>query len=167
MFGVNQLLIVNQILNKMNISYQVSEVKLTYETKIKQSERFKITSSKDIFLLMLKNWVLEQIEHRETFKIILLNQRNEVLGIYTVAEGGIAEISIDVRLILQAALLANASGIILVHNHPSGSVTPSNQDKVFTQQVSKAAKLMQITVIDHIILCRDNYYSFGDEGALN
>lgn len=65
----------------MNVSYQVSEVKLTYETKIKKSDRYKITTSRDIFLLMLKNWIIDQIEHRETFKIILLNQRNEVLGI--------------------------------------------------------------------------------------
>ena len=70
------------------------------------------------------------------------------------------------RIILQAALLTNATAIILAHNHPSGKLRPSRQDIVLTEQVKKAAEIMRITVMDHIILTDDSYYSFADEGQL-
>ena len=83
-----------------------------------------------------------------------------------ISEGGITETSADVRIILQAALLTNATAIILAHNHPSGKLRPSRQDIALTEQVKKAAEIMRITVIDHIILTDDSYYSFADEGQL-
>ena len=72
----------------------------------------------------------------------------------------------DIRVILQAALLTNSVAIILAHNHPSGNLKPSRQDMEITKQVKEAARLMRITVLDHLILTDAGYYSFADEGEL-
>ncbi len=78
----------------------------------------------------------------------------------------VPETSVDVRVILQAALLTNSVAIILAHNHPSGNLKPSRQDMEITKQVKDAARLMRITVLDHLILTDAGYYSFADEGEL-
>ena len=78
----------------------------------------------------------------------------------------ITETSVDVRVILQAALLTNSVALVLAHNHPSGNLRPSRQDMEITKQVKEAAKLIRITVIDHLILTDAGYYSFSDEGQL-
>ena len=97
---------------------------------------------------------------------MFLNQSNQILGYTLISEGGITETSVDVRIILQAALLTNSVAIILAHNHPSGSMKPSKQDMDITKQVKDAARLMRITVTYYIILTDAGYYSFSDEGQL-
>ncbi|MCL2860781.1 MAG: JAB domain-containing protein [Oscillospiraceae bacterium] len=148
----------------MNDLYNVSEVKLTYESNNKNKRKLKVNSSMKIYELMLKNW--EQIEYREAFKILLLNVSNQALGIHTVSLGGLTEATVDVRMILQGALLANASGIVCCHNHPSGNVKPSCKDDVMTLKIMKAAKTMDIELIDHIIISEYGYYSYKDNGRL-
>ena len=86
--------------------------------------------------------------------------RNKRCLLYTSSEGGISATYVDVRLILQSALLANATQVILAHNHPSGSMKPSTLDDVLTEKVKKAAELMEIHIADHIIL------SLFEEGIL-
>ena len=103
---------------------------------------------------------------RNTSKSCSLNQAKQVLGYTLISEGGITETCADVRVILQAALLTNSVAIILAHNHPSGSMKPSRQDMEITKQVKDAARLMRITVLDHLILTDTGYYSFADEGEL-
>ena len=83
---------------------------------------------------------------------MFLNQSSQVLGYTLISEGGITDTTVDVRVILQAALLTNSVALILAHNHPSGSMKPSRQDMEITKQVKEAARLMRITVLDHIIL---------------
>ena len=73
---------------------------------------------------------------------------------------------VDVRLIMQTALLAHSSSIILAHNHPSGQLKPSSQDDRITKKIKEAAKLMDIRIQDHLIVTGDNYYSYADEGRL-
>lgn len=73
---------------------------------------------------------------------------------------------VDVRLILQTALLAHSSNIIIAHNHPAGGLTPSSLDDAVTKKMKEAAKLMDITLYDHLIVTSDNYYSYADEGRL-
>ena len=141
----------------MDIDYQVGEVELSYKSTVRKKR--KIATSFDAYGMLLPTF-------REYFKVVLLNQAQEVLGYTQISEGGITETSADVRIILQAALLTNATAIILAHNHPSGKLRPSRQDIALTEQVKKAAEIMRITVIDHIILTDDSYYSFADEGQL-
>lgn len=151
----------------MDTTYQVSEVKLTYKNKVKTSERPVVKSSRDIYKLLINSvFDSETIDYRESLKLILLNRAGCVLGVHTVSEGGLAETSADIRIILQAAILGNASGIILSHNHPSGNLNPSVQDDLLTQRLHKAAKLMDISLLDHIIVTSEGYYSYADEGRL-
>ena len=150
----------------MNIDYKVGEVELSYKSNIKHSERMKVTCSKDAYKVLKATYRDGTMEHKEYFKILLLNKGRDVLGYTQISEGGISSTIVDVRVILQIAILCNASSIILAHNHPSGNLKPSNEDKELTTQTIKAAKLMNIQVSDHIILSEEEYYSFSDEGQL-
>ncbi len=148
----------------MNIDYKVGEVELTYKSTSKS--RNKIYSSEDAYKYLLPTYKKGTICYKEYFKVLFLNQANQVLGYTLISEGGITETSVDVRVILQAALLTNSVAIILAHNHPSGNLKPSRQDMEITKQVKDAARLMRITVTDHLILTDAGYYSFSDEGQL-
>lgn len=148
----------------MDMDYKVGEVELSYKSTSRKKQ--KITMASDVYGMLLPTFREGTISYKEYFKVMFLNQNQEVLGYTQIAEGGITETSADVRLILQAALLTNATAIILAHNHPSGSLRPSQQDISLTEQVRKAAEIMRIRVLDHLILSDDNYYSFADEGLL-
>lgn len=129
---------------------KVCDVKLTYNTKVKSSERPVIHNSEDIYRLLVDHVYNEgTIQHKEYLKLILLNNSSKVLGVSNISEGGITETSADIRIIMQAAILGNASSIILAHNHPSGSLKPSAQDDLVTANLRKAAKLFNIRVLDH------------------
>ena len=148
----------------MNIDYKVGEVKLSYKPKFKNQQ--KVTCSEDVYKYMLSTYKKGTICYKEYFKVLFLNQANQILGYTLISEGGITETCADVRLIMQAALLTNSVALILAHNHPSGSMKPSRQDMEITKQVKNAAQLMRITVLDHLILTDAGYYSFSDEGEL-
>ena len=148
----------------MNIDYTVGEVELSYKPKLKNLH--KIVSSEDAYKYLLPTYKEGTICYKEYFKVLFLNQANQVLGYTLISEGGITETSVDVRVILQAALLTNSMALVLAHNHPSGNLRPSRQDMEITKQVKEAAKLIRITVIDHLILTDAGYYSFSDEGQL-
>lgn len=148
----------------MNIDYTVGEVELTYKSTSRS--RSKIYSSEDAYKILLPTYKEGTICYKEYFKVLLLSQSNQVLGYTLISEGGLTETCADVRVILQAALLTNSVALVLAHNHPSGSLKPSRQDMEITKQVKEAAKLMRISVIDHLILTDAGYYSFADEGLL-
>lgn len=148
----------------MNIDYKVGEVKLSYKPKFKNQQ--KVTCSEDAYRYMLSTYKKGTICYKEYFKVLFLNQANQILGYTLISEGGITETCADVRLIMQAALLTNSIALILAHNHPSGNLKPSRQDMEITKQVRDAALLMRIKVLDHIILTDTKYYSFADEGML-
>ena len=148
----------------MKADYTVGEVELTYKSTSKA--RSKIYSSEDAYKVLLPTYKEGTIYYKEYFKVLFLNQASQILGYTLISEGGITETCADVRVILQAALLTNSVAIILAHNHPSGSMKPSRQDIEITKQVKDAARLMRITVTDHLILTDEGYYSFADEGQL-
>ncbi|BEG99816.1 JAB domain-containing protein [Bacteroides sedimenti] len=151
----------------MSNIYKVSEVKIIYHPKVKASERLRVYSSADVYKLLIDNFYdKDTIEHKESFKVVLLNQANKVLGVTSISEGGISETTTDIRIILQAAILSNASGIILSHNHPSGNIQPSGDDNRLTQRVKEAANIMKISLLDHLIISNEAYYSFTDEGLI-
>ncbi|MDR1201574.1 MAG: JAB domain-containing protein, partial [Tannerellaceae bacterium] len=137
----------------MEVSKVCEEVKLTYKPKVKASERPKVKCSQDIYQL-LKEHVFDEetIEYRETLKVILMNCGGHVLGFHTISAGGTTECCADVRVILQVALLTNANGIILTHNHPSGNAYPSHNDDFLTEKVRKCCQLMDIKFLDHLIV---------------
>jgi len=142
----------------------IAEVQLTYSTNVRPSERAKITCSKDADSIFRQ--VFPGLEHREYFYAMLLNRGNQVLGYYEVSKGGISGTVVDVKLILQAALKANASAIILAHNHPSGTLQASDADRKITQKIKTACTYLDIAVLDHLILTHFSYYSMADDGVL-
>jgi DNA repair protein RadC len=96
-----------------------------------------------------------------------MNRSNSVLGLLPVSKGGISGTVTDVRIILQAALKSNASGLIVCHNHPSGNLNPSESDSRITQKLKEAGNIMDIQLLDHLIISPENdYYSFADNGLL-
>ena len=148
----------------MDIDYTVGEVELSYKPKFKSPHQ--ATCSEDAYKYLLPTYKEGTICYKEYFKVLFLNQSNQVLGYTLISEGGLTETCADVRVILQAALLTNSVALILAHNHPSGNLKPSRQDIEITKQVKEAAKLMRISVTDHLILTDAGYYSFADEGEL-
>ncbi|WP_394364531.1 JAB domain-containing protein [Flavobacterium ginsenosidimutans] len=144
----------------------VSEIDLVYRTKVKNSERPHITSSRYAYNLIKDCWDPGKIEFLEQFKVLLLNQSNKVLGIYEASSGGITGTVVDIRLLFAAALKAGAVGLIITHNHPSGSLLPSNPDRYITAKIAQAGELLDIKLLDHLIITEESYYSFADEGAL-
>lgn len=146
--------------------HQVAEIQLTYKTDVKPSLRPKIASSKDAYQILIENWDHSKIEFVEQFKVMLLNRANKVLGIFEVSSGSVTGTVADPKLIFAAAIKANACGIILAHNHPSGNLLPSQADIELTRRMREGGKLLEVQVLDHLIVTSEGYYSFADEGVL-
>jgi DNA repair protein RadC len=151
---------------KENVVFQIAEIKLSYHPKVKASQRKKITSSEQAYDMLLQQWDQGAINFVEQFKAILLNRAHKVLGIYLVSTGGVSGTAVDPKLVFAAALKANASAIILAHNHPSGNLYPSEADKQLTRKIREAGKYLELPILDHVIVTPEGYYSFADEGIL-
>ncbi len=104
---------------------------------------------------------------REHFVVLLLDRKNNVIGINTVAIGSLSATIVHPREVFKPAILANAAAVILAHNHPSGDPTPSPEDKATTRKLVEAGKILGIQVLDHIIVGDERAYSFADEGCLD
>ena len=129
----------------------------------RKNKRHKINCSEDVFSLMAID--LTGLLHEE-FWVLFLDRANHVIDRTRVSQGGISGTVIDVRIILKQAIEKLASSIILVHNHPSGNLTPSQADLDITKKASEAAKLIDIKVIDHLIVAGDEFMSFADDGFI-
>ena len=145
----------------MNI---IKEIKLSYSKN--GIENIKITDSNSAYKVLLDNWEMDTIELQEEFKVLLLNRANLVLGIYNLSKGGVSGTIVDIKLLLASALKANASSLIVAHNHPSGNLNPSECDKRLTRKIKEGAKLLDISLLDHLILTKNSYYSFIEKGEL-
>ena len=126
-------------------------------------ELSKITSSKSVFDIMQP--LIGELAYEE-FWVLFLNNSMKVLHKSQLSKGGITGTVVDVRLIFKLALEQNATSIILVHNHPSGSLQPSEADFEVTKKIKIAGKTLDISVIDHIIITETGYYSFKDEAKV-
>lgn len=140
----------------------VSEVQLFYKTEVKPIDRPVVSCSQHAYLVFKHYWDPNSIELREEFKLLLLNRGQRALGIINISTGGVAGTIADPKLIFSSALVANASGIIVAHNHPSGNLKPSEADLQLTKKLKAAGKLLDISVLDHIIITCDGYYSMSD-----
>ena len=122
-----------------------------------------IKSSTDIYNMMRVK--LERLEYEE-FWVLYLSRSNRVIFEECMSKGGVSGTVTDVRLILKRAIELLASGIILVHNHPSGNLRPSPDDDRITTKAKEAAKLLDINVLDHLIITPTNYFSYNDNGRI-
>lgn len=143
------------------------ELKLSYNRTSEYKKYDPVRTSKDVNRLLRQVFDQDLIEAREEFVILYLNRANVLIGYYKAFQGGVASVVADTKLMVSMGLKALASGMILAHNHPSGRLTPSDQDIRLTNRVKEACKLMDIELLDHLILTADgDYYSFADEGKL-
>ena len=141
----------------------MAALELGKRRKWQRNERAVIRSSADIYDIF--HPLLCDLPTEE-FWILLLNQASKVIDKIRISRGGIDQTSADVRTILREALLARATQLVLIHNHPSGNTRPSTDDRRLTEMVQQAARTMNIRLTDHLIVTDGSYYSFHDEGAV-
>lgn len=125
-----------------------------------------ISSASDADTILRKYINLKQLDLRECFWVILLTNANRVLAVSEVATGTSRGVQTNPKYIFQLALLTNASAIIVAHNHPSGNLNFSKRDISETKKLQRLAKLMDITLLDHIIITSESFVSFVEEGEL-
>lgn len=149
-------------MEKEYVQLKEKEVEYRLSATRKDFNRAKITKSKDA-ADYARQFYFDDLMIYESVFIIMTNRRNNTCGYAKISQGGIAGTVVDIKLILKYAIENLASGIIFFHNHPSGNLMPSDQDRMLSVKIKEAAKLMDVTLLDSIILTEDGHYSFADE----
>lgn len=128
-----------------------------------KKELCQIKCSSDARDLILPYFI--DLTHEEFF-CIFLNRANKVIKIDQISKGGISGTVTDIRILFKNAILNTASGLIVAHNHPSGNLNPSESDNKITSKIKEAGNLLDIQLLDHLIICNSDYYSFADNGLM-
>ncbi|MDL2312443.1 JAB domain-containing protein [Bacteroidales bacterium OttesenSCG-928-B11] len=146
---------------------QVSEIKLCYHSKVKASQRKQIATASDVYDIV-KNIpeMAQNIEYKELFYILYLNQANRVLSALKVSEGGTCSTVVDIKHLMQGAILQNAQAIIICHNHPSGNLIASQNDINMARKIKTICDFFTIQFLDSVIISSENYYSFAVNGLI-
>lgn len=126
-------------------------------------DKIQVTSSRDIYQFFSGS--MSDLPHEE-FWVLFMNRANKVIAKEQMSSGGITGTMVDIRLLLKRTLELYSTTIALIHNHPSGNLRPSEEDKKLTKKIKEAAHSLDIVLIDHIIVCNKGYYSFADEHIL-
>jgi DNA repair protein RadC len=142
----------------------IAEIMLSYTPRFRKSDLPLIKKAEDAYPLFLSTWDQSKIEFIEQFKVMLLNRANRVLGICTLSSGSSTQCVVDIRTLFAAALKANATGIILAHNHPSLHLKPSTNDLEITRKIKEGANYLELQVLDHLIISPEGFLSFADQG---
>lgn len=141
------------------------KARLVYNRRIKPEDLPQIGSSRDAESVFRKIFKSE-MDVREMMVVLYLNRQNSVVAYYVVSRGGIHATLVDIRLILAGAVSCLCSSIILCHNHPSGTLKPSQADLDMTKKVITACSSMEIKLLDHLIITSESYMSFADNGLI-
>ena len=144
--------------------YDLPEIELKFKNSGLVKE--KISNSDDAYRIFLKIFDADTIEFYESFFVLFLNRSNKTIGFLKVSQGGMSGTVVDTRLILSTALKCAASQLIVAHNHPSENLNPSDQDRNLTSKLKNACSFLDINLVDHIIMTKDKFTSFADEGFL-
>ena len=135
------------------------------ELKVKvtatKGEEFYIRDSEDVVKVLRNIFNADTLQWTEEFIIVCLSRAHKVIGYCKVSMGGFSGTVCDPKVIMTIALQSSASALIIAHNHPSGRLTPSESDEVMTDKINSACKILDITLLDHIILTADGHYSFN------
>ncbi len=145
------------------MTHKIAEIKISYIPN-KLGNGIKITNSESAYQIILDNWNKNTIELYEEFRVMLLNNANEVLGIHTLSYGGITGTLVDIRILYSILLKSCSTGFITFHNHPSGKLNPSQSDIDIYKKIKEASKLFDLNYLDNLIITRNGKYSFADEG---
>ncbi|MDQ0066775.1 JAB domain-containing protein [Chryseobacterium lathyri] len=143
--------------------HQISEIQVSYSPNIIDTI---VSTSEVSHKVALNKWNLDTIEMFEEAKVLFLNNALKVIGIYSLSKGGISSSVVDIRIILSIALKSISTHIILIHNHPSTNLRPSKADMDITSKLKTACEFLEIKLLDHLIINKESYYSFADEGLL-
>lgn len=152
-------------LHHSNEHWTLGELKVSYSARGKID--VKSMTSTEAHKLFLRMWDEPLMHIQESIAAIYLNRANKLIAYRHISTGALSGCTVDLPLILSCALLSRSSGIILAHNHPSGNLEPSDADIELTEKLSKSAELMGLTLLDHLIITPDDYFSFLDKGYLN
>ena len=146
-----------------NISFQ--RIVLVKESAHRYKINRKITEPADAVVAFNSIYHMNE-ESQELFAVLFLNVRNVIVGVHLIGMGSVDSAVAHPREVFKAALLYNASNILVAHNHPSGDVNPSREDDVLTKQLTQAGKILGIPVLDHVIIGDDSFYSYREENRL-
>ncbi len=142
----------------------IDRIKVKFE---KTTSNFgKMTQSMDTYNVLKQIYDKDTVEYLETVYALFLDSKNKVIGFSMISSGGMNQCLIDPRIVFSQALLSGAIGVIISHNHPSGSLEPSAPDKSITKKLIECGKILEIRLLDHIIYTTESYYSFADEGYI-
>lgn len=142
----------------------IPEIEISYRTG--GVEKKKISCSRDVFEILSQLFNVDTLELKEEAIAIFLNRANKTLGWYRISTGGVSGTVMDVRPVLAIAIKSASSGLIIAHNHPSGNMQPSKSDEEITKKFRDAGKLIDCILLDHLIICENNYFSFADNGLI-
>lgn len=141
----------------------IPQISLAYKSS--DIPKAKITKSREASEYA-RQFYFDDLHLYESFFILLLNKANNTIGWVKISQGGVSGTVADPKIIAKYAVESLASSVILIHNHPSGNIRPSEADKRLTKQVSEGLRLLDIAVLDHIIIGEDKFFSFTDEGLV-
>lgn len=141
------------------------EISLRYDRPLFNTLQY-VKSSFHAFSIIMQSIDQEQLDLRERFWVLYLTNANGVLGIAEIGTGCVTSVIVPFKYIFQLALKVNAVAMILVHNHPSGTLKISSADKQITKKLCSAGEIMSIKVLDHLIITSESYVSFSDESLM-
>lgn len=144
--------------------FAVSEIELIYHNKLKPADRLKINDASTAYNILLTAWDMNKIELVEQFYIMVLDRNNACMGISNISTGGVSSCIVDPKIVFGIALKSRATGLILAHNHPSGNLNPSKADLEITEKLREGGKLLDISILDHLIVTPHSYHSFANDG---
>lgn len=145
--------------------FRAGESYTVYQEQKKEDLK-QVSSSRSIADFLRNEKYFPFINSKELIYAMCLNRRHQIIGVEKLGEGGVSGTVADLKQLFAAAILCKASAVVMAHNHPSGTLYPSTQDKNLTNQVKGGLKLLDVVLLDHVIMTRDGYYSFADEGLI-
>lgn len=148
-----------------NYKTNICEYKIICKEVETPYKRVQVASAKDV-ADYVRPFISETLMAFETFMVIGLNKANNTVGWGIVAQGCVDRVMVDMKIIMKMALDMCCSNIILCHNHPSGTLQPSAEDRALTRRVASACELVDLRLLDHVIITNNNYYSFADHAEL-
>ena len=156
----------NKLSENWLTSPRLSEIKVEYNSTSMETCHPALTTPDKVDDYLRAIWNMNLIEIHEEFYVLLMNGNRNCLGWSMISRGGRSSTIVDVQQVVTLALLTNASSVILAHNHPSGNLKPSSADIKLTKKIAKGLQFMGLTLDDHLIIGRSDYYSFSADGQL-
>ncbi len=147
-------------------SPRLAEIRAVYKSRRKFSERTTASGPSDVEAYLREIWNPRTLELSEDFLVLCLNGSHQAVGWVKVSSGGLNASHVDPRIVFAIALQTASTAIVLAHNHPSGNLEPSAEDKSLTRRLVEAGNLLGVRVLDHVILTREGSFSFAERGLM-